>query len=466
MEAAQLAASGGLRALLDEQGVVIQGMSDTTVDSIGEIISQGLAIGAPVDGVASRINEYVDNPDRAFLIAQTETSRAMIGGQADQYQQLGFSQFEWLAYDGACDLCLDEEDSNPHDFGDEQPPGHPSCRCSIIGTGDIVTPEGALDTSEFDLTSTEDAQVSSNASVIEDAVARYATKRAAQDDLAAIREEIMLELREAREIARQELHNFGGDLMKPPAKTTTRDLITGRVTRTRGAGEWDFWDQLHPEEQARIRRGAFSDHGDGGFGPDQLRSMYENAGHGTFESDSEAMEHFVKQTRIVDMVDTIESKGSIPSTRALANQFAHFDPNELTRNSPYRVTDIFATKTKAVDYLMSLRGTAESRDAAEFVERELTLPYRYGASPYELSRDDYVAQLFDLWEQVDAIAAKEAAQAADEWGYVRTAEESDALTRWNVFMPRLLVDDINDVDPYALYDQIIALAKMAGKETA
>lgn len=148
LDAAGQAMSGGLRALLEEQGATIRGISDTTTDRIGDLIGQGLAVGAPVDSVASLINDYVDNPDRAFVIAQTETSRAMIAGQADEYQAQGFAQFEWLAYDGACDECLEQEDSNPHEFGDEQPPGHPNCRCSIVGTGEVTTPEGALDVPE------------------------------------------------------------------------------------------------------------------------------------------------------------------------------------------------------------------------------------------------------------------------------------------------------------------------------
>jgi len=131
--------------MLESANVTIQGIGDTTTDRIGNVIAQGLADGSPVATITAGIGDYIGNPDRAFTIAQTETSRAMISSQASEYAALGFAQFEWLAYDGACDECLDQEDANPHDLGDDQPPGHPSCRCSIVGTGDVTTPEGALD---------------------------------------------------------------------------------------------------------------------------------------------------------------------------------------------------------------------------------------------------------------------------------------------------------------------------------
>ena len=138
--ARDLTINGKLRAMLNAAKVTIQGIGDTTIDRIGNVIAQGLADGSPVATITAGIGDYIGNPDRAFTIAQTETSRAMISSQASEYQALGFAQFEWLSYDGACEECMDQEDANPHDFGDDQPPGHPNCRCSIVGTGDVTTP--------------------------------------------------------------------------------------------------------------------------------------------------------------------------------------------------------------------------------------------------------------------------------------------------------------------------------------
>lgn len=144
-DAAMKAADGGLRQLLDDASSTVKGIGDTTIDRIGNAIADGLAAGDPINTVASNITDFLGDPARSFLIAQTETSRAMIAAQSDQYQALGFATFDWLSYDGACQACQDQEDANPHNFSDEQPPGHPSCRCSIVGSGDVDSSQAVAD---------------------------------------------------------------------------------------------------------------------------------------------------------------------------------------------------------------------------------------------------------------------------------------------------------------------------------
>jgi len=135
-EAALKAADGGLRAMLDASDVTIKNIGQATIDRIGNLIAAGLDAGDSNGTISSAINDLLDDPARADLIATTETARAMNESQADQYQTLGFSQFDWIAYDGACEICQDAEDSNPHEWGDDVPPGHPNCRCGIVGVGD------------------------------------------------------------------------------------------------------------------------------------------------------------------------------------------------------------------------------------------------------------------------------------------------------------------------------------------
>ena len=135
-DAALAAADGGLRALLDASDVTIKNIGQATIDRIGNAISNGLANGDSNGTISSAINDLIDNPDRADLIAATETARAMNESQADQYQTLGFPQFDWIAYDGACEICQDAEDASPHDWSDDKPPAHPNCRCGIVGVGD------------------------------------------------------------------------------------------------------------------------------------------------------------------------------------------------------------------------------------------------------------------------------------------------------------------------------------------
>ena len=135
-DAALKAADGGLRAMLDAADVTVKDIGQSTIDRIGNVIGQGLDNGDSNATIASAINDLIDDPARADLIASTETARAMNESQADQYQTLGFSQFEWIAYDGACEICQDAEDNNPHDWSDDRPPGHPRCRCGLVGIGD------------------------------------------------------------------------------------------------------------------------------------------------------------------------------------------------------------------------------------------------------------------------------------------------------------------------------------------
>lgn len=140
-EAAMAMADGGLADLLNQANIVIKGISDTTLGRMGDLIGEGLAQGSSVDSISGMIDQYLNDPARADMIATTEANRAQTTAQSDTLQAVGFSQFDWIAYDGACDECMDQEDNNPHDFSDDQPPGHPNCRCSITGAGDVTIPE-------------------------------------------------------------------------------------------------------------------------------------------------------------------------------------------------------------------------------------------------------------------------------------------------------------------------------------
>jgi hypothetical protein len=144
-EAALQVANGGLTDLLNAAGQTINGIYGTTETRLGNIIGDGLAAGDSTSTIAAAMSDLINNPDRAQMIADTETNRAQTAAQAEQLDALGFSQFEWMAYDGACEECQGQEDSNPHDIGDEMPPGHPSCRCSIVGAGDIASEDTTTD---------------------------------------------------------------------------------------------------------------------------------------------------------------------------------------------------------------------------------------------------------------------------------------------------------------------------------
>jgi SPP1 gp7 family putative phage head morphogenesis protein len=135
--AAAQTADGALRDLLDDQDIIIRSILDTNLDRMGNVIGDGLARGASVDEIARNISDLLTDPSRAEMIATTEANRAQTAAAAEQLDAMGYTQFDWMAYDGACDECLDEEANNPHDLSDDQPPGHPNCRCAIVGSGEV-----------------------------------------------------------------------------------------------------------------------------------------------------------------------------------------------------------------------------------------------------------------------------------------------------------------------------------------
>ena len=124
------APSRALPALLDRAGIVLRGINDTTLERIGTAIKDGIVNGSTAKEIGTAINAVIDNPTRADIIAITETNRAYNAEAIDQYQQAGVTEFEWLAYDGACEECLDQEGT--HSLADEYPPLHPNCRCAVV----------------------------------------------------------------------------------------------------------------------------------------------------------------------------------------------------------------------------------------------------------------------------------------------------------------------------------------------
>ena len=124
-------AGRGLQSLLDKAGITINGINQTTMTRISDSLLIGISQGMSADDIGIAIDLVINDPGRASIIAITETNRSYNASAVDTYQSAGIEQFDWLAYDGACDDCSAKEDANPHDITDEYPPEHPSCRCSV-----------------------------------------------------------------------------------------------------------------------------------------------------------------------------------------------------------------------------------------------------------------------------------------------------------------------------------------------
>ena len=140
---ALLAPKAGLRNLLDQAQVTIDGISRTKLDRIGTVLSQALAQGVTPQQVSIMVDQVVNDPAQALAIAQTEMSRAVVQSELAQYRDSGVEMLEWLVAD-PCDECAENESQSPisidEDWVNGDAPVHPNCMCDIapfIVTEDI-----------------------------------------------------------------------------------------------------------------------------------------------------------------------------------------------------------------------------------------------------------------------------------------------------------------------------------------
>ncbi len=132
VKAAQLLEDGGFRQILDDAGITIQGIIDTTYDRLGTALADGIASGDSIDSIAGDLFDIVGDPARAFRIADTEVARTMTQASIDTYQSSGVAEFEWLDSPDACPECVDLAGGGPYTVGsDDTPPAHTGCRCAV-----------------------------------------------------------------------------------------------------------------------------------------------------------------------------------------------------------------------------------------------------------------------------------------------------------------------------------------------
>ena len=129
-----LAPKGGLRTLMDNAAITIDGISNTKLDRIGTVLSRALAEGVTPKQVAVMVDQVVNDPQQALVIAQTEMSRAVVQSELAQYRDSGVEMLEWLVAD-PCDECAANEDVSPISIEESWPSGdapvHPNCMCDI-----------------------------------------------------------------------------------------------------------------------------------------------------------------------------------------------------------------------------------------------------------------------------------------------------------------------------------------------
>lgn len=118
-------------------------IDQSTRDMLRGTIAQGLEDNLDVAGIAEAIGKtYAFSEDRADLIAHTEVRRANVQGALEGAREARDSagvmtRKVWLLGQDPCDECLANADDGPieldADFssGDDGPPAHPNCFCSL-----------------------------------------------------------------------------------------------------------------------------------------------------------------------------------------------------------------------------------------------------------------------------------------------------------------------------------------------
>lgn len=151
-----------LYTLLRQRNITLKGIADTTVDQIGSALARSLDEGLPVTQTAKAIDEVIDNPSRAMVIARTETARAQVMAAKEAYNDAGTNQWTWLVGDPVGCICVElagqtaligeeflDADGNPS--GITEPPAHPNCVCSVApAASPFDVPQGEFDPASLD----------------------------------------------------------------------------------------------------------------------------------------------------------------------------------------------------------------------------------------------------------------------------------------------------------------------------
>jgi phosphohistidine phosphatase len=112
----------------------------TTVQRLRNALADAYDSGADFDGLVDAVQEtYADfNATRAAMIAQTEMNAAYNAGRKQLGVDLGFNEKAWEPDGTACEaICVPNvldgwiDMDEDFDSGDDAPPAHPNCDCSL-----------------------------------------------------------------------------------------------------------------------------------------------------------------------------------------------------------------------------------------------------------------------------------------------------------------------------------------------
>lgn len=117
---------------------LIRGINQTTVQQVQAALDEWMQSGEPLSGLSERLERVFNNPVRAALIAQTETTRAYNRGAERRWEEAGVARALWQTVRDAlvCPVCGalhgvigTLNDGWKSSKGMIKPPAHPGCRC-------------------------------------------------------------------------------------------------------------------------------------------------------------------------------------------------------------------------------------------------------------------------------------------------------------------------------------------------
>ena len=127
-------------------GKLITNIDETTRDRINNLVNEALKEGLTQEEAAQLLNDVLNDPARAEMIAHTETVSAYSRGRADYANESGAIGKIWHTQSGKpCEDCSDCEGDGQVDIADGFGPGwdspddsHPNCYCYV----EYVYPDG------------------------------------------------------------------------------------------------------------------------------------------------------------------------------------------------------------------------------------------------------------------------------------------------------------------------------------
>jgi hypothetical protein len=155
VEAAVEVAGAGLRALLADQDITIQSIAESRLEELADVLAEFIGsdvairpeLPAPlppqfsVQMLADELENVLDNPSRAYMVAQSEIARAQGAAAEWVFRQMNIMQVQISTAADArvCERCAAAEAAGPRPVGTYHLGLHPLCRCALIP----VMPKGA-----------------------------------------------------------------------------------------------------------------------------------------------------------------------------------------------------------------------------------------------------------------------------------------------------------------------------------